>query len=105
MPVGEAMGHNNRSNLRVAIPALSLLICSSFLVVGAQRPGQLPIDVDSSPRVVTIEAEGDTSQGTVEEISQRIVNDADCTFLQDPRAFIEDRELHNAIRTSEMNRV
>ncbi len=87
------MRQNGCCTLRVVIPALSLLLGSSFLLrAGAQIP------VEKEPfRVVTFE--------TDEETSPRNVSDSDCTFLQDPRPFLEDRELHNAIRTSEINRV
>jgi hypothetical protein len=93
-----------RASLGVAIPALALLVCSSLWVAGAQRPGQLPTDLDR-PRVVTVETEGDTPDGVVDEIPQRIVSDSDCMFLLDPRPYKEERQLRNAMRSAEMDRV
>ena len=99
------MRQNKSATLRVAIPALSLLLWSGFWVAGAQRPEQLPTDFEL-PRVVTAEAVGDISQEAVSDDNPlRLVNDSDCTFLQDPRPYREDRELRNAIRSSEINRV
>jgi hypothetical protein len=100
------MRKSKRATLRVAMPALSLLIGSGLLVAGAQRPGQLPTDLER-PRVVTVETDGETSAGSpaVDDVPERVVSDSDCSFLRDPRPHLEDQTLRNAIRTAEMNRV
>jgi hypothetical protein len=93
-----------RGIFKVAIPGFLLLVCSSFWVAGAQRPGQLPIELDR-PRVVTVETEGDTPEVPVDDILETPITASDCTFQQDPRAFLEDRDMLNATRTSAINRV
>lgn len=98
------MAQNKRPAFKIAIPALALLVGSSLWVTGAQRPGQLPTDIER-PRVVTVENETGEITEAVDDIPQRIVDDANCSFMQDPRPFREDRELRNAMRTSDINRV
>jgi hypothetical protein len=99
------MRQPERVPLRVAVPALLLLIWSSLWVAGAQRPGQLPVDADR-PRIVTVETEGEASPPAGDDtLLLRTVSDSDCVFVQDPRPFLEGREVLNARRTSEINRV
>src|SRR5436190_5749866 len=87
------MSLTKQATLRVAIPALSLLLGSTLLVTsGAQRPVE-----QEAFRAVTLEPD--------EEAPLRNITDGDCTFLQDPRSFLENRELQNAMRTSEIKGV
>src|SRR5690242_1684817 len=99
------MRQKKRAISGVTVPALALLIGSSLWVAGAQRPGQLPVDLER-PRVVSVETDGDPGvAGATEEPAERVASDNDCTFLNDPRPFLEDQKLRNAIRPAEMNRV
>jgi hypothetical protein len=91
------MGTNKRGVLRVAVPALTLLAASSLWVAGAQGPGRLPVERE---RTFSVTTGGDTDA----DIPQAIVNEANCSFLQDPLRHTEDQEYRNAMRSSGINR-
>jgi hypothetical protein len=99
------MGQSRQGVVRAAIPALALLIASSLLVAGGQRPGEAPREVERPrTRVITINTQGNESVADVPEADfPEIVTDANCTFLQDPRPYREDREVRN-VRRSEIGR-
>src|SRR4051812_45493369 len=88
------MSQNRHASLRVAIPALSLLCVSGLLFAGgAQQPGQI-IKGQQPFRVFTVEVD--------EPEPPRLVNDADCSFLQDPARYLETPEIQNAKRTAQI---
>jgi hypothetical protein len=74
------MTQGSRSVWTVAIPALTLLMGSSLLVVG-QDP-----EFDDPP-------------------VEMVVSSDNCMFLSDPVRFMDDSELRYAVRSNEMNRV
>lgn len=98
------MRQNKRASLRVVVPALSLLLGSSLLVAGG---GQLPVQKGILRPLVEEEEtlRPFTLDGGEEPSLLRTASDSDCTFLRDPRPFLETQELRNSLRTAEINRV
>jgi hypothetical protein len=102
------MRQKRQAAVRAAIPALSLLIASSLLITAGQRPGEAPRDVERPrTRIITVDTQGNESVADVPEndFPEMIVTDANCSFLQDPRPYREDREVRNARRSAEIGRV
>jgi len=92
------MGRNRCSKLKFVVPALSLLLGSSLLVMGG---GQGPEGLGRVQlRPVQIEAQEEEAPA----VATPVTGD-DCSFLRDPRQFTEDKELRYAMRTSDINRV
>jgi hypothetical protein len=99
------MRQKKQAAVRAAIPALSLLIASSLLIAAGQRPGEAPRE--ERPRVITVDTRGNESVADVPEddVPEMIVSDANCSFLQDPRPYREEREVRNVRRSAEIGRV
>src|SRR5436190_9001050 len=98
------MRQNKRASLRVVVPALSLLLGSSLLVAGG---AQLPVQKGTLRPIA--EEEDSLRPFTLDNGEEpsvlRTTSDSDCTFLRDPRPFLETQELRNSMRTAEINRV
>jgi hypothetical protein len=96
------MGQNRRATHKVAIPALSLLFISGFLIAGGQQSSPGRGVVEREFRVVT---QGTETQGTDDPALEPTVSDANCTFLQAPQRYLETQEARNVERTRQIGAV
>src|SRR5690349_15593316 len=95
---GKTMDRNRRATFKVAVPALSLLLVSGFLLAGGpqQQKGIRGL-ADEGREFTVITTDADETPAPL-----RNITDLDCTFQQDPLRYLETEETRDAKRTSQI---